>query len=153
MYRYEHVSLTQLVALFGVSSHKVGDWLVEVGLRTDRKKPSAKAFDGKYVTTGPSRGEGTYAWVWHTQKTVKALEDAGHKRVSPPPLDLVEPPALAGPFTERRCPDGTTQIVNGDQSVSLVVLGDKNARFLCDLLNLAHQHNKIKSAAQAAVSA
>ncbi len=153
MFKYEHVNLTQLGSLFGVSSHKAGEWLVQVGLRTDRKKPSRTAFEGKYVTTGPSRGEGTYAWVWHTEKTVKALEEAGHKRVNPPPLDLVVPPALNGPFTQRLTDSGMTEIVGGDGTVTTFVLGDENARTVCDLLNVAHRLGKIKTAPPAAPSA
>jgi hypothetical protein len=97
-YRYEFMNLTQLGELFGGSSHQVGSWLVTIGLRTEDKRPSKKAFDDFYVTEGPSRGQG-YNWVWNSVKTAAAFESAGHKRVFPAPLGLVTPAVLIGPFT------------------------------------------------------
>src|SRR5262249_39816398 len=86
MYKYEFMTLTQLGQLFGVTSHQLGRWLVNIGLRNDQKRPAKKAFDGDYCKMGPSRGDG-YNWIWNTEKTVEALTQAGHKMVSPPPLD------------------------------------------------------------------
>ena len=81
MTKYEWVNLTQLGRLFGVTSHKTGKWLVACGLRTNEKKPSRKAFEeGFVITADTNRGSGYY-YVWHKQKTVAALKDAGHKQV------------------------------------------------------------------------
>lgn len=138
MYRYTSMTLTQIGQCFGVSSHQVGRWLVDIGLRTEDKRPSQKAFDGKFCTQGPSRGEG-YTWVWHSQRTVKALEDAGHKRVVPAPVELVEPPRLNGPLTYRARPDGIYEIVGGDGGVAVLCVGQDNAHVLIRILNLAHE--------------
>jgi hypothetical protein len=69
----EFTSLTELGKHYGVTSHVVGRWLKEIGLRTDDGKPSTDAFKGDYVSQRPSRGIGTYYWVWHRDKTVEAV--------------------------------------------------------------------------------
>jgi hypothetical protein len=133
---------TQLGSLFGTTSHQIGKWLLEIGLRTESGKPSTEAFQGKYCETAPSHGQG-YHYVWVVDKTVTALERAGHRRINPPPLDLVEPPPLIGPFSERVCTDGRVEILGSDGSVSLIVLGEQNAGFVLRLLHLAHAHGKL----------
>jgi len=142
MYRYQLMTQGQIGQLFGVSSHQIGRWLQEVGLRTEEGKPSRAAHEGKFCDTAPSRGQG-YCWAWRPAKTVPALEQAGHRRVFPPPLDLVEPPTLNGPFTQRRGENGTTEIVNGDGSVATFVLGEENATLVCTFLNVAHRLGKV----------
>ena len=42
------LSLTELGQLYGVSRNMVGQWLVDLGLRTKEKKPSRAAFDGGF---------------------------------------------------------------------------------------------------------
>lgn len=60
----EFSTLTELGKLFGVSSHSIGRWLIECGLRTPGKKPSRKAFEDGLVRQAPTgRGAG-YFWVW-----------------------------------------------------------------------------------------
>ena len=71
------LSLTELGKLCGVSSHKVGKWLVGLGLRTQAKKPSPRAFKEGYVEQRGSTQPGTYFWVWHGEKTMKVLTAAG----------------------------------------------------------------------------
>ena len=75
----EFLSMTELGKLYGVSSHKIGKWLVELGLRDNNKKPSKAAFENGYVQQRDSTQPGTYFWVWHKQKTMWVLEKAGHK--------------------------------------------------------------------------
>jgi len=134
------MTLTQIGEIFGVSSHQVGKWLVEAGLRTPEKRPSREAFAGGYVEQGPSRNQG-YNWCWHSDKTVIVLEMAGHRRIPNPPHELVDPPALNGPFQAR--PNGSNgfDLVNGDGSVAVVVVGERNAVFVAKVLNLADQHH------------
>jgi hypothetical protein len=74
-------SLTELGRLYGVSSHKIGKWLMDLGLRDQNKKPSRTAFDNGFVQQRDSTNIGTYYWVWHFAKTCQALEKAGHKMV------------------------------------------------------------------------
>lgn len=75
----EYASQTELGKLFGVSSHKIGKWLIECGLRTQTKKPSNTAFEHGYVDQRPSTQPGTYFWVWNKEKTVALLTEAGHE--------------------------------------------------------------------------
>ncbi len=144
MYRYKLMTQTQLGKLFGVSSHVVGRWLVEVGLRTDRGRPSVRAHREGYCETAPSHGNG-YHWAWDAAKTVTALETAGHRRVSPAPNDLVEPPRLTGPFVARTGVDGQTEVVGADGNVGVIVVGERNAKTVISLLNLAYRHGKLGS--------
>ena len=141
-YKYKTMTQTQLGSLFGTTSHKVGRWLVEIGLRTPEGRPSREAYQGRYCETAPAHGGG-YHWAWATQKTVEALERAGHRRVNPPPLDLVEPLPLAGPFTDRMSEDGRVEVVGADGNVGVIVMGEENARAVIQLLNLAHRHGKL----------
>jgi hypothetical protein len=142
MYRYKLMTQTQVGKLFGVSSHVVGRWLVEIGLRNDRGRPSLQAHQGGYCETAPSHGSG-YHWAWHAEKTVTALEAAGHRRVSPAPVELVEPPRLLGPFTTRQGEGGQIEVVGADGNVGVLVSGERNANSVVALMNLAHRHGKL----------
>jgi hypothetical protein len=142
VFKYEFMTQTQLGQLFGVTSHEIGKWLVEIGLRTDRKAPSHLAFDGDYVTQALGRND-CYNWVWHAGKTVAALEEAGHRRVPNPPPYLVDPPKLVGPFMTRENARNGIDVVNADGSVAIVVSGHRNAEFLVKVLNLADEKGVI----------
>ena len=76
----DFLSLTELGHLYGASRNKVGQWLVDLGLRTKEKKPSRAAFDGGFVDQRPSTQPGTYYWVWHGEKTTCLLDGAGFPR-------------------------------------------------------------------------
>jgi hypothetical protein len=76
----EFLSLTELGRLYGVSRNKVGQWLVDLGLRTKEKKPSRAAFDGGFMDQRPSTQPDTYYWVWNGEKTTRLLDEAGHMR-------------------------------------------------------------------------
>ena len=142
MYRFEYMTQTQIGELFGVSPRKIGKWLAALELRTEKNKPSRLAFDGGFVKQGPSRGDG-YNWVWHSVKTVAALEKARHRRIFNPPLGLVDPVLLNGPFRTRENSRNSIDLVNGDGSVAIVVSGHRNAEFLVSLLNLADEKGVI----------
>ena len=135
-FKKEHVTQTELGQIFGVSPQVVGDWLVEVGLRSDKKRPSTYAHSGGYVDTLSNRSWG-YKWVWHAKKTVAALIEAGHHPVSPPPGDLIEAATLKGPFNCRRNENGTHEIIGSDGFPTVWVIGDQNAKVVTKLMNLA----------------
>jgi hypothetical protein len=78
----DFLSLTELGKLYGVSRNKVGQWLVDLGLRTVDKKPSTRAFNEGYVDQRPSSQPATYFWVWHEEKTCQLLDEAGHPRAA-----------------------------------------------------------------------
>ena len=75
----DYVSLTQLGKLFGVSSHTMGGWLRDAGLRDPSGKPTAAGYG--YADTRPSTTPGTYFWVWHKERTIRLLESRGHKQL------------------------------------------------------------------------
>jgi hypothetical protein len=76
----EYLSLTQLGQIYGVSRNKVGQWLMDLGLRTKEKKPSRAAFNGGFVDQRPSTQPMTYYSVWHGEKTTRLLDEAGFQR-------------------------------------------------------------------------
>jgi hypothetical protein len=76
----DYLSLTELAHLYGVSRNKVGEWLVNLGLRAANKKPCAKAFNEGVVDQRDSTLPGTYFRVWHGEKTTRLLDEAGHVR-------------------------------------------------------------------------
>jgi hypothetical protein len=146
--------MTEIGQLFGVSSHVVGRWLVGIGLRTPEKFPSTKAFKGGYTNKAPNgRGSGWY-YVWDRDKTVQALEEAGH-RCSGDLEDerLSVPTRLVGPFVVRCRPDHGFDVVGGDDIANIQVRGQENAELLLRLLNLAHHYGKFQPAPAGLVSA
>ena len=136
-FRYQVMILTQLGDLFGVTSHQIGRWLTEVGLRNDNK-PTAKAFDGDFCVSVPSRNQG-FQYAWRPEKVVPALVQHGHKMLPMPPLDLVEPPALSGPFGIRTDANGLSEITNADGTVAALVPGRREADKLVGVMNTAHK--------------
>ena len=144
--KYEYLSLGQLGEVFGATSHQVGRWMTQIGLRVESKKgkkPSRDAFSGGIVKDVPSNGTG-YMWAWHAEKTVKALEEAGHQVLIQPGHELLAPCHLNGPFQCRPNPKIGHEIVNGDGTVAICVVGDDNARVLTSLLNIADRHGVFK---------
>ena len=134
----EFLTQTDLGKLFGVSSHAVGRWLVEIGLRTKEKKPSKKAFDGGFVTQAPTGRNDGSCWVWNRQKTLEALEAAGH-----PCRGHQEPSPqarLVGPFEARQSSLNGFEIVSGDGTVSLWGYGQHKVEKVVALLNLGYRH-------------
>lgn len=147
-FRYEYMTLGQIGEVFGTSSHQTGRWLAKIGLRVEGKqglKPSREAYAGGFVKDVPSRNQG-YCWAWHAEKTVKALEEAGHEVCLSPGSELLAPARLNGPFTQRTHPQFGHEVVNGDGSVTVWVTGEDNARFLCRLLNLADKNGLVSRA-------
>lgn len=143
-YRFEFMSLTQLGEIFGVSSHKVGDWLVEIGFRTESKRPSKLAFENDVVKEGPSRGQG-YNWVWHTDRTIRALEAVGHQRVFPAPRGLVDPSPMVAPFAIRTTSDGNFLVENGEGEPILLGQHHESCKLLVRILEIAARCKKIGS--------
>jgi len=144
-FKYEFLSLTQVGEVFGTTSHKVGRWLAQIGLRYESKqglKPSRDAYAGGFVKDVPSRNQG-YCYAWHTEKTVKALVEAGHKVAIQPGHDLLAPCRLNGPFRCRPNAQIGHEIVNADGTVAVCVTGEDNAQFLTRLLNLADKHGVV----------
>lgn len=138
----EYLSQTELGKLFGATSHEIGKWLVNCGLRTDRNKPSQRAFDEGFVmTTGTGRGlVGSYYYVWNKSKTVAALQSAGHRLR--PHFDPSIDGRLLGPFEANRSSANGFELVDASGHAAIFVMGEKNALVVVELLNLATKHGR-----------
>jgi len=139
-FRYETMTQTQLGELYGVSSHVIGRWLKEAGLRQGNKL-TAEAFQGGYCCRADNPGGDTYFWVWRPAKLVPLLERHGHKMLPLPPVHLIEPPPLSGPFGLRTDANGFSEVINADGSVAALVPGRQQADKLVAVMNVAHKHS------------
>lgn len=140
-FRYPRFTLTQIGQLFGETNQQVGKWLASAGLRDERGKPTRLAHDGGFCEQAPSRND-MYVWAWRPDKVVPVLEQHGHKMLAMPPLELVEPSPLSGPFGVRTDANGFTEITNADGVVAALVPGRQQAEKLVAVMNLAHKHSK-----------
>lgn len=123
---------------FNLSPKKVGDLLDAIGLRNGSNNPTPEAFAGGYVAKS-NHPNGWY-YVWHLQKTVAALEAAGHKRVPQP--STAKP---TGPFSTVRRKGDEWLVLNSDGTYSVVVLGEDNAKRLVAVFNLADKHGLLNA--------
>jgi hypothetical protein len=143
-YKYKTFSQSQLGQIFGVSSHVIGDWLCQIGLRDkETRKPSKNAHFENLCETAPSGPLG-YCWVWKSQETVDALINAGHRPVSFPPRDLVEQSTLKGPFAAKPLKDGSVEVANSDGAVCLLANSNATASQIIEILNLADKHGVLR---------
>lgn len=140
-FKYPRFTLTQLGELFGVTNQQVGKWLASAGLRDECGKPTRLAHDGGFCETAPSRND-MYVWAWRPEKVVPVLEKLGHKLLAMPPLELVEPSPLSGPFGIRTDANGFTEVINADGTVAALVAGRPQAEKVAAILNLAHKHSR-----------
>lgn len=141
-FRFEYISLRQLGQLFGDSSHTVGKWLKALGLRDAEGLPTRNAHEGRFCKM-KSAGDKCTLWVWHSEKTVAALKEAGHPMLLDPPRDLVSPAILNGPFTVRITANSICVIENGDGSDCVRVNNSMTADVIVRLLNVAHKTGHI----------
>lgn len=134
-YKFPLFNQQHLGRLFGASSHEVGKWLVEAGLKdATTGKPSRDAHRGKFCDLAAS---GPTGWAWRPEKVVPLFLEAGQRLVIDPPEDLVESSPLNGPFTITV--DQPKQIRNADGTPAMVASSSENAAFVLRLLNLAHE--------------
>ena len=142
-YKYKTFTQSQLGQIFGVSSHVIGDWLCQIGLRDkETKKPTKTAHFENLCETAPSGSLG-YCWVWKSEETVDALKKAGHRPVSFPSRELVEQSTLKGPFAAKPLKDGTIEVANSDGAVCLIANSNATASLIIELLNLANKHGAL----------
>lgn len=141
-FTYTHMTQTQLGELFGVTSHKIGLWLKDLGLRDREGKPTEEAHDGQFCKQAPSGPTG-YHWVWNSEKTVAAFLEVQHVLVPNPPSNLVAPAILNGPFSVRKSASQEFVIENRDGSVSVWANNQMTADVVAKILNLAHDKGVI----------
>jgi hypothetical protein len=144
----EFMSLTEMGAIFGVTNQKIGRALMGIGLRTADGNPSPKALDGGYCGLRPTgRGPIPHNFVvWHAEKTLAALEQAGYKRARQEQQAAVPkapPHRLIGPFTLGESSMNGFQVIGGDGKVSVWVYGLEASQQVLKLLNLAYDYGKL----------
>ena len=137
-FKFPYMSQTQLGKLFGATSHVIGDWLRNLGLRDEDGMPTRKAQDGHFCKQTIAGEKGTL-WVWNSEKTVAALIEAGHLLLLNPPQTLVAPAILQGPFRLRNQPSSEFVVENGDGSVSIWASNRATADVIAQILNAAHK--------------
>lgn len=135
---FEYMTQTQLGELFGTTSHKIGSWLKDLGLRNDFGQPTQQAHSGGFCKQAPSGATG-FHWVWHSEKAVTFLNDNGYAVLPNPPRSLVHPAILNGPFSVRKSAGPEFVIKNGDGSVSLWANNQMTAEVVAKILNAAHK--------------
>lgn len=141
MFDHEYANQTALGTYFGVSSHVVGRWLDELGLWKVGHAPTRKAFDlglPKKAPTNRGNGNGSY-FIWHIRKTVKLLEEAGHRRIQKESPSAPKP-ILVAPFSLRQSGD-YFEILNADGDVFCWCLGEKATAFIVQIFNKADDNN------------
>ena len=131
-----YMTQTELGVVFGATSHEIGKWLTDIDLRHD-KQPSQRAFAEGFVAQAPLDNGGSF-YKWDADKTIKALENAGHRRKTP-----VSSEKIAGPFTAEKSSMNGYEILNGNGTVAIWVTGQWNAETVTALLNLAYKHGKL----------
>lgn len=144
MFDQEYANLTALGAMFGVSSHVCGKWLAELGLRKVGGVPARKAFElglPKKLPTNRGNGEGYY-FIWHLEKTVKLLDEAGHKRIQEDEPPSAPKPMLVAPLSMKQSGD-YFEILNGDGDVFCWCQGEKATAFIVQIFNKADECRKL----------
>ena len=155
---FDYLTLTQLGSVFGVSATASGSWLAELGLRRITGVPAQKAIDaGIAVLYQPETG-GKPFWVWAKDRTIRILENAGHKRIGsagspgsthnsplPPPAPATEPePKLLGPFTARNSHADSNgyEIADTNGVVAIWCRGHWLTKLIVKLLNICFETKK-----------
>jgi hypothetical protein len=137
----DYTTMREIGKRFDASSHDVGRWLTEIGLRTQHKEPSREAITGGYCKRRAMEGGPGTLVVWNTEKTAAALEQAGHKQiVKPPSMPIPKTTRLVGPFTLERSGTNGFVIRDGDGTTCIWVYGEETAHKVLRLLNVAYKH-------------
>ena len=79
--KHEYSTMKQIGGIYGITSHKVGRKLKELGYRTEKGSPSKMAFDDGLVKQRWAQDSFVYQWVWHTEKVADVLDEAGLERI------------------------------------------------------------------------
>ena len=73
----DYMTMKEIGALIGETSHAVGRKLKELGVRTADGKPSRQAFEAGLCDKRWTADMQNYLWAWHAEKTVRMLREAG----------------------------------------------------------------------------
>ena len=129
--------------LFGVTSHDIGKWLIEAGLRNAvTKAPTSEAHNEGFceqVVGGPS---GQYTYHWQTERTVQRLVERGHALLLEPPLNQIEEPELKGPFAIHA--RDQRYLTNSDGEVVVKTISAEHAVIIWKLLTAADKSRMLE---------
>jgi len=128
----EFINLSQLGKRYRVTSHVMGKWLVECGLRERRGNlfaPSQKAHAGGFVQVQPSGNGAGCNFLWHQARTEAALALSGRYPIA------TATSGLKGPYFASRRTDNCYEIVAADGTVGVWAFGEERAEQLVKLLN------------------
>lgn len=126
------VTQTALGKLFGASSHAIGRWLVELGLRTKDGIPTLDALT-KRLAKAMRDDRGFHFYVWDRESICVLLRRAGHRQIGAPP------PKMEGPFVLQPGEDDSFQIM-GNDGVICTVYGERNAKRICRMIEWFTKH-------------
>ena len=142
---FDVLTQTQLGKLFGVSSHTIGRWLKEVGLRRPDGEPTQKAIDGGIAVSVTLDGDAHSFWGWAKGPTIRILEAAGHQLVSttavpssPPQTSNPLPDNLTGPFSAKSNGGDGFAIEDANGIAGYWTRGEKRTKKLVEILNYFH---------------
>jgi hypothetical protein len=142
---FEYLGQRQLGQYFGATSHEIGRWLDDCGLRGSDRLPTAQALeDGLAKLVIPEVGVGFY--TWHKERTLKNLMEAHplDKSRSAPVANDSTGPTLLGPFTCARTNDDEFEIRAADGVVSIRVRGEANATMVTKVLNVCYKYGRLR---------
>ena len=141
-YPFPSLNQSQLGEYFGVTSHVVGRWLKDCGMRLPNSQPSEDAIAaGVAVQVDLADGRRPF-WAWGKEAAIKVLEASGHRRLGPPKPTSPPPLKLTGPFTAHQSdPEGDGfEIADSHGVVALWCRGQLMADRMVKLLNLCQKN-------------
>lgn len=140
MFDFEFLSMKQLGKMFGVTSHKIGKWLIEIGLRDRNRQPTQRAVNGGYCREHTDE-DGIRFVVWHREKVTKLLVDAGHQLANQPAQAIPQPVKRKPPSDPYKLitdKNGGHQIVN-QEGVDILT---RDPKWLSRLVAMIDQASK-----------
>jgi hypothetical protein len=81
-------SMREIGKQFGATSHEVGQWLENLGLRTSDHQPTQTARLEGWIAKLPSRQPGTWFYGWDAKRVTelfKQMEYVGRRSIPRPP--------------------------------------------------------------------
>lgn len=139
---FDNLSQKQLGKVFGVSSHSIGLYLKQIGLRNSKGEPTPQAIAEKLAVKVDSSEADFFAW--DKTRTIELLHKAGLYMPGEEEQPKQAPPVLVGPFTTRGNPTvGDWEIVGADGIVGIRVRGKANADKIAAILTVAHRWGKL----------
>ena len=143
---FDNLSQKQLGQVFGVSSHCIGMWLKQIGLRNSHGEPTQQAItEGLAVKVDV---EGMAFVAWDKKRTIDLLRKAGLYLPGEEDEQPKQSSVLVGPFAVKNNGAGGDgwELVGADGIVGVWVRGRANADKIAAILTIAHRCGKLGGA-------